>query len=274
MTHTTLARPRQDRRFRMSLATHAPHRPRRTLSAVIEGLGHVDEPKLSVAEMVEAFGERAFGALILILAMMSLFPWPPGGKAVFSAPIILLSLELAGRHDTVWLPRWILNASVSRQTYTKLIVRPFSAPSWLRRWVLTRRFSIGSGPKRHRYVAADWIRRAVRRRPQGMNVVILLRRMERLTKPRLPLLTGEIADVLVGVVCVFLAVMLALPVPLGDMLPAVTLAIFGLALTQRDGLAIIAGAIGTLVCAVYLVLVWATVVEIGGRIIEWLGGLF
>ena len=270
----TINRHPLDRRLRMTLTTSAPHRPRRTLSAVVESLTRGDDPTLRVSEMVEAFGERAFGALILLLAMMSLFPWPPGGKAVFSAPIILLSLELVIRRDTVWLPRWVLNASVSRATYAKLIARPFSAPGWLRRWVLTRRFNIGTGPRRHRYVASDWFRRLVRRRPRGMSFVSLLRKIERLSKPRLPMLTGEIADVIVGVICVLLAVMLALPVPLGDMLPAVTLAIFGLALTQRDGLAILAGAAGTIVCGIYLVLIWAAVVAIVQGVVGWVGGWF
>ncbi len=212
----------------MSLPAILTTDEKRTLSDIIEGLGFGENPQLSVAELVEAFGERAFGALILILALMALFPWPPGGKAVFSAPIILLSLELAVQRDTVWLPRWVLRASVSRDIYRKAshkVIKPI-------RWV------------------------------------------ERLSKPRLPMLTGEIADVIVGVVCALLAVMLALPVPLGDMLPALTLVIFGLALTQRDGLAIIAGAIGTILCGVYLVLVWAAVVAIGERIIGWLTGLF
>lgn len=200
----------------------------RTLSDVIEGLGFGDNPQLSVAELVEAFGERAFGALILILALMALFPWPPGGKAVFSAPIILLSLELAVQHDTVWLPRWVLRASVNREVYRKASAKVIKPIRWI----------------------------------------------ERLSKPRLPMLTGEIADVIVGVVCALLAVMLALPVPLGDMLPALTLVIFGLALTQRDGLAIIVGAIATILCGVYLVLVWAAVVAIGEKIIGWLTGLF
>lgn len=201
---------------------------RRTLSDVIESLGYGDNPQLSVAELVSAFGERAFGALILILALMALFPWPPGGKAVFSAPIILLSLELAVQRDTVWLPRWLLKVSVSRDIYRKASAKAIKPIRWV----------------------------------------------ERLSKPRLPMLTGEIADVIVGGVCVLLAVMLALPVPLGDMLPAVTLVIFGLAMSQRDGLAIIAGAIGTVVCGIYLVLVWAAVVAIGERIVGWMTGLF
>lgn len=200
----------------------------RTLSDVIESLGHGEDPQLSVAELVESFGERAFGALILILALMSLFPWPPGGKAVFSAPIILLSLELAVQRDTVWLPRWLMKISVNRDIY----------------------------------------RRA------SQKVLKPLRWVERLSKPRLPMLTGEVADVITGLVCVLLAIMLALPVPLGDMLPALTLVIFGLAMTQRDGLAVIAGAIGTLICGVYLVLVWAAVVAVGEKIYGWLTGLF
>lgn len=212
----------------MTLPTSDQIEGRRTLSDVIESLGHGDNPKLSVAELVEAFGERAFGALILILALMSLFPWPPGGKAVFSAPIILLSLELAVQRDTVWLPRWLLRASVSREVYRKASAR-------------------GLKP---------------------------IRAVERLSKPRLPILTGEASDAIVGAVCVLLGIMLALPVPLGDMLPALTLAVFGLALTQRDGLAIIAGGIGTLLCAAYLVLIWATVVAIGERVLGWVGGWF
>lgn len=212
----------------MTLPAITTQSPNGTLSDVIEGLGFGGDPQLSVAELVEAFGERAFGALILILALMALFPWPPGGKAVFSAPILLLSLELAVRRDTVWLPRWILKASVSREIYRKTSQKVIKPISWV----------------------------------------------ERLSKPRLPALTGDAADMIVGVVCALLAIMLALPVPLGDMLPALTLAIFGLALTQRDGVGIIAGAIGSVICGIYLVLVWAAVVAIGEKIFAWLTGLF
>ena len=67
--------------------------------------------------------------------------------------------------------------------------------------------------------------------------------------------------------------MLALPVPLGDMLPALTIAIFGLAITQRDGLAVLIGALGTLVCGVYVVLVWATVVAVVTGLLNWFNQL-
>ena len=88
----------------MTPLTILPSDAKRTLSEVIESLGYGDDPKLNLAEVVEAFGERAFGALMLMLALMALLPWPPGGKAVFSVPIMLLSLELAIQRQTVWLP--------------------------------------------------------------------------------------------------------------------------------------------------------------------------
>jgi hypothetical protein len=212
----------------MTLVPTPPPDESRTFSDVLESLGYGKDPKLSLKEMVEAFGERGFGAVILMLALMALIPWPPGGKAVFSVPIILIAAELALQRDKVWLPRWLLKASVSRATY------------------------------------------------QGASQKILprLRQVERLTRPRYPVLTGEAADVVVGLICILLALMMALPVPFGDALPGLTLAIFGLGIIQRDGAFVIAGLIGTAICGVYLILVWATVVAVVHGIAHWFGALF
>ena len=36
-----------------------------------------------------------------MLSLMALIPWPPGGKAVFSVPIILIAAELARPHNSL-----------------------------------------------------------------------------------------------------------------------------------------------------------------------------
>ncbi|MFS0739393.1 exopolysaccharide biosynthesis protein [Brevundimonas sp. 3P9-tot-E] len=200
----------------------------RTFSDVLERLGQGQADKLSLREMVEAFGERGFGAVILMLALMALVPWPPGGKAVFSVPIILIAAELALQREKVWLPRWLLNLSVNRNSYRS---------------------------------AAD-------------KILPRLRRVERLTRPRWPALTGEAADVVIGLICILLALMMALPVPFGDALPGLTLALFGLGIIQRDGAFILAGFFGTAVCGIYLTLVWTTVVAVVAGIAEWATNLF
>lgn len=212
----------------MTLVPLLPPDASRTFSDVLEQLGHGEGDKLSLREMVEAFGERGFGAVILMLALMALFPWPPGGKAVFSVPIILIAAEMALQRDKVWLPRWLLDLSVSRKSY----------------------------------------------RTAAEKILPRLRQIERLTRPRWPVLTGEVADLVIGLICILLALMMALPVPFGDALPGLTLALFGLGIIQRDGAFILAGLLGTAVCGVYLTLVWTTVVAIVSGIGSWAASLF
>ncbi|QYF87747.1 exopolysaccharide biosynthesis protein [Brevundimonas sp. PAMC22021] len=200
----------------------------RRFSDVLEQLASGADARLSLRELVNAFGERGFGALILVLSLLALLPWPPGGKAVFGIPIILLSIELALQRDQVWLPRWVLRASVSRSAF-------------------------GRG-----------IRRIMRP----------VRFVENLTRPRLLFMTGDVADVFTGLICVLLAMMMALPIPFGDMLPGVALALFALGMMQRDGVAVLLGVVGACLCGLYLFLIWTTVVEVGGRVWQWATGLF
>jgi hypothetical protein len=68
-----------------------------------------------------------------------------------------------------------------------------------------------------------------------------LRRIERLLAPRLEWIFGPVGDRLVGLVCTVLAIVLILPIPLGNVLPALTIATLSLGLTQRDGVVGLAG---------------------------------
>jgi hypothetical protein len=70
----------------------------------------------------------------------------------------------------------------------------------------------------------------------------LLSRIERLLKPRLLWVSGPMAERIIGVLCLFLSIISALPIPFGHMLPALGLAIIGLGLIEHDGYAILLGA--------------------------------
>lgn len=200
----------------------------RRFSDVLEDIGHNPNPKLKLEELVAAFGERGFGAMILILSLLALLPWPPGGKAVFALPIILMSLELAFQRDAIWLPQWALNASISRPAYRAGVSRIMKA----------------------------------------------VRYVENLTRPRIPFLTGNVADTITGLICVVLAVIMAAPIPFGDMLPGVALVFFALGMMQRDGVAILFGALASGCCGLYLFLIWRTVLEITQHVAAWFGHLF
>jgi hypothetical protein len=68
-----------------------------------------------------------------------------------------------------------------------------------------------------------------------------LKRLETVVKPRLTFLTGHVGAVVAGAVCTLMAVVLVLPLPFANLFPALTVLLFSLGLTRRDGLAVIAG---------------------------------
>lgn len=70
-----------------------------------------------------------------------------------------------------------------------------------------------------------------------------LARAENLLKPRLLWITAPIGERFVGLVCLYLAIVLVLPIPLGNMLPALAISLMALGVLERDGLWVIAGLI-------------------------------
>lgn len=68
-----------------------------------------------------------------------------------------------------------------------------------------------------------------------------LLRIEALLRPRLRLFTTRRAEQLVALVCLVLALILVLPVPLGNMLPALAICLLALGILERDGAWVVAG---------------------------------
>lgn len=195
-------------------------------SDVLERLASGSGARLTFAEILEAFGDRAFGAGMTVIGVISLLPWPPGSKVVFSLPLAVIAAEIVLQRRSLWLPAWLLRLSISRATFA----------------------------------------RGLKRLIRGVRFV------EGLSRPRLRALTRGWARTLAGLSCLFLAVMLALPVPFGDVAPALTIIVFGFALMQRDGLLMLVGFLGVVGCAAYLAFIWAAVVEIFRAAAAWVQG--
>jgi hypothetical protein len=68
-----------------------------------------------------------------------------------------------------------------------------------------------------------------------------VQRGERLLRPRLGWLARPPMEYALGAVCLFLAIVVALPIPLGNVLPAVSISLLALAIVERDGLWVLAG---------------------------------
>ncbi len=79
-----------------------------------------------------------------------------------------------------------------------------------------------------------------------------LARAERLLRPRWSVLVGHRAEHVLGALCLVLAVVLSLPIPFGNMLPALAICLIALGVLERDGVWV---ALGILVGIVALTIV-------------------
>lgn len=70
---------------------------------------------------------------------------------------------------------------------------------------------------------------------------------EKLLRPRGRFFVAPPAEYLIGTVCLLLAIILVLPIPLGNILPALAICLFSLGLLEKDGLWIMIGAIGSII---------------------------
>jgi len=98
-----------------------------------------------------------------------------------------------------------------------------------------------------------------------------LKLTERLSRPRLHILTGQVGRVLIGLACTFLSIVLVLPVWGANLLPAVAVGFFALGITQRDGLAVVVGWLLTGTTVAVLFLAWRVIVASVTHGLDWLG---
>lgn len=173
----------------------APALRRPTFSEVLTRLASDwDQPRISVAQLITALGDRGLIGLLLILSLGNVIPNPPGTSAVLGLPMFYLSWQMM-RGAMPWLPRVLAARSFDTEHFRVIVSR--SMP--------------------------------------------YLNRVERLLRPRLPALSEPRAMKILGAVCLLLTVVLLLPIPLGNLLPGLAIAIITLGALERDGLWIAGG---------------------------------
>jgi hypothetical protein len=113
---------------------------------------------------------------------------------------------------------------------------------------LSAQVLLGRGP---------WLPRLIRERSLARDdFVTLMRRIlpwlakaEKLLRPRLGAFSRPPIENAIGLVCLVLALVLILPIPLGNTLPALAISVLALGLLERDGLWTLAGLCAAAVAA-------------------------
>lgn len=108
--------------------------------------------RITVGDLLLAMQGRAIGALLLVFAFPNILPTPPGLAGILGLPLIYLSSQLMlGRMP--WLPPFISNRSITRDTFVALVDR---AVPWLARAerMLKQRLWVLTSPPAQRFIGA------------------------------------------------------------------------------------------------------------------------
>lgn len=83
--------------------------------------------RITLGDMAEAFGDRAFGLLILLLLLPSLLP---GMASVFGTPVLILGIQMGLGRRVPQLPGFIARQSIRREDLLRLAG---ASSTWLRK---------------------------------------------------------------------------------------------------------------------------------------------
>jgi len=93
------------------------------LSALLLSLADGPPGVLSLGEVVEHFGRRAFGAVLFVFAIPNLLPLPPGSSTVLGLPLLVIAPQLAFGARQPWIPPALARRTVARETLGRVFCR-------------------------------------------------------------------------------------------------------------------------------------------------------
>ena len=88
-------------------------------------------PRITMGELMQAFGMRSYGLLIVLFALPNLLPvYIPGLSPIFGVPLGIVCLQLALGYETPRLPGFLTRRSMRRADLEMIALK---AQTWLRR---------------------------------------------------------------------------------------------------------------------------------------------
>lgn len=76
---------------------------------------------ISIGEIIEAFGERAFGFVLILFSLPNCVPAPPGVAGVVGTPVLIFGIQMMLGHKHPWLPGFIRRRTISLSKFKRLI---------------------------------------------------------------------------------------------------------------------------------------------------------
>jgi hypothetical protein len=76
---------------------------------------------ISIGEIIDAFGERAFGFVLILFSLPNCVPAPPGVAGIVGTPVLIFGIQMMLGHKHPWLPGFIKRRSIAVSKFKRLI---------------------------------------------------------------------------------------------------------------------------------------------------------
>jgi hypothetical protein len=195
-----------------------------TVSAILKAYAaSLTAERVTIGDLVHVMRDRAFGALMIVLALPNVLPVAlPGLSAILGTPLIFIAAQLMFGRTEPWLPHFVAKRGLPRDGFVRLVNR----------------------------------------------MMPHLERAEAYLKPRWPLLTSRTGEMAIGAVCFGFAFIIALPVPLGNVVPGIAVSLLSLGLVAKDGVAVIVGLCMGVVASAVVAAAMAGIIVISFNILD------
>jgi hypothetical protein len=97
---------------------------RRRLSELLSALAAQEGiSQITVLQLRDALGRRAYGAVLFLLALLNLLPLPPGGGILLALIVMVVSAQMIWGTTTPYFPRWLARRSVAIADFRQILSR-------------------------------------------------------------------------------------------------------------------------------------------------------
>jgi hypothetical protein len=100
---------------------------------------------VSLGEIVDDFGLRAFGILLVAATLTAFVPSPVGAGSLAGALAMIVGAQMAWGMPHPWLPRWLRARTIRRRSIELLIARTSRPMRWIERLAMPRLVGLLSG---------------------------------------------------------------------------------------------------------------------------------
>jgi len=107
----------------------APPQPLPTSELLIRIVENYPKTKMSVGELIDGMGGRAFSIILLLLTLPIAVPGPPGLPTAFCIPLIIVTAQLCLGRPAPWLPNFVRKRTFTRDGLLVILrkIRPHLA---------------------------------------------------------------------------------------------------------------------------------------------------